>query len=283
MQTDIFFDDVFGSRELTAGPHSLELVYYHYYVDSRLELSAAKGNLSTFTNDFKLVGDSTPGALQTGGLSQFIQTNLAAAMRGVNTSAYLRYPFTVANPADVGSLTLSVDYQDGFFAYLNGQLIGSVNAPLTPQFNSEAVVDRPLSTIKLDATNWRSLFRSGSNVLAFHGLTSDPLATQFFIRPKLTARVAGTEQLLSFSHPTPGAGNNTAGPVLSEFVAVNDVTLADDDGDTPDWLEVFNPGAVDLNLAGWHLTDDPANLDKWTFPSAIVPAGGYLVVAIERP
>ena len=33
-----------------------------------------------------------------------------------------------------------------------------------------------------------------------------------------------------------------------------------------------------INLAGWHLTDDAADLDKWTLPATNIPAGGYLVV-----
>ena len=33
-----------------------------------------------------------------------------------------------------------------------------------------------------------------------------------------------------------------------------------------------------LDLGGYHLTDEPDNLDKWTFPSVILPPGGYLIV-----
>ena len=32
------------------------------------------------------------------------------------------------------------------------------------------------------------------------------------------------------------------------------------------------------DLADWHLTDNPVDLDRWTFPSAVVPPGGYLIV-----
>ena len=61
-------------------------------------------------------------------------------------------------------------------------------------------------------------------------------------------------------------------------MAVNRTTLADEDGDFSNWLEIHNSGASPVNLAGWHLTDNQGNLDKWTFPSVNLPAGGRLVV-----
>lgn len=65
---------------------------------------------------------------------------------------------------------------------------------------------------------------------------------------------------------------------ISEFMAENDGFHKDADGDSPDWIELQNDSAATVNLAGWHLTDDPADLAKWTFPATNLPAGGYLVV-----
>src|SRR5882724_8918163 len=67
-------------------------------------------------------------------------------------------------------------------------------------------------------------------------------------------------------------------PILTEFVALNNNGLQDENGDHSDWVEVFNPGSVDLNLNGYSLSDDPAALGKWHFPAVTVPSGGYLVV-----
>jgi hypothetical protein len=70
-----------------------------------------------------------------------------------------------------------------------------------------------------------------------------------------------------------------AGPrVISEFMALNDTTLADDDGDYSDWIEVHNPTDAAVDLGGWYLTDTPDNLDKWPFPEVTLAAGDYLVV-----
>ena len=65
---------------------------------------------------------------------------------------------------------------------------------------------------------------------------------------------------------------------ISEFMASNDRTLDDGDGNSSDWIELHNAGDEALDLAGWHLTDDREELDKWTFPTVSLEADEYLVV-----
>jgi hypothetical protein len=70
-----------------------------------------------------------------------------------------------------------------------------------------------------------------------------------------------------------------ASPVrINEIMALNESTLADSEGDYPDWIELYNTGAEAVNLAGWTLTDDPAEPRKWIFPDTVLDAGNYLVV-----
>jgi hypothetical protein len=66
-------------------------------------------------------------------------------------------------------------------------------------------------------------------------------------------------------------------PVITEFQAA-DGTLRDEDGDRPDWIELFNPNAHTLVLTGYSLTDTFATGDDWVFPATNIPPGGYLVV-----
>ncbi len=65
---------------------------------------------------------------------------------------------------------------------------------------------------------------------------------------------------------------------VSEFVASNQNGLRDEDGDTSDWIEIYNSGPGTVNLAGWYLTNDAADLAKWTFPAVNLDAKGFLVV-----
>lgn len=67
-------------------------------------------------------------------------------------------------------------------------------------------------------------------------------------------------------------------PFISELVAIGNTSKEDEDGDTPDWLEIYNPTGADLDLAGYHLTDDLGNLTKWTFPTTILQAGRHLIL-----
>ena len=63
-----------------------------------------------------------------------------------------------------------------------------------------------------------------------------------------------------------------AAPIISEFLAVNDEVLNDEDGDDSD------SGDESLDLTGWHLTVSVTQLDKWTFSGGSLDAGEYLVV-----
>jgi hypothetical protein len=67
-------------------------------------------------------------------------------------------------------------------------------------------------------------------------------------------------------------------PFISEIVAVGNDSFQDEDGDSPDWIEIYNPSDGVLNLAGYHLTDDSINPTKWTFPDHQIPAGSHLIV-----
>jgi hypothetical protein len=61
--------------------------------------------------------------------------------------------------------------------------------------------------------------------------------------------------------------------VLSEFMAGNGRTLADEDGDSSNWIEIHNGGAGAVNLAGWFLTDEQNRPAKWRFPAVALAAG----------
>lgn len=65
---------------------------------------------------------------------------------------------------------------------------------------------------------------------------------------------------------------------ITEFMASNHGTLPDKDGDFSDWIELYNAGSTDANLAGWYLTDTTNVLTEWKFPSTVLPAKGYMIV-----
>lgn len=66
--------------------------------------------------------------------------------------------------------------------------------------------------------------------------------------------------------------------VIPEFMASNDRTLADGDGNHPDWIEVWNSTGAAVDLDGWYLTDDRTEPAKWPFPPLVLEPDGYLIV-----
>eukprot|EP01035_Chromulina_nebulosa_P054630 gene54630-74859_t len=77
----------------------------------------------------------------------------------------------------------------------------------------------------------------------------------------LSKTIAAVMILAAFASPA------VATPVISEFMAANSSSLADEDGAFSDWIEIFNPDTTPANLAGWYLTDNANNTAKRQFPS----------------
>jgi hypothetical protein len=70
-----------------------------------------------------------------------------------------------------------------------------------------------------------------------------------------------------------------AEPLISEFMASNRATLADEDGAYSDWIEIYNPDEIAADVSGWYLTDSAQNKTKWQLPATTtIPAHGFLVI-----
>lgn len=65
---------------------------------------------------------------------------------------------------------------------------------------------------------------------------------------------------------------------ITEFLAINGTDFVDEDGESSDWIEIQNMGENSVDLEGWYLTDDAADLEKWSFPEATLGTGDFLVV-----
>ena len=68
--------------------------------------------------------------------------------------------------------------------------------------------------------------------------------------------------------------------VISEFLAVNDRGLEDEDGDNSDWMEILNTGRESVQLEGLVLSDGDS---KWKFPTReLGPADSIVVFASSK-
>ncbi|MFY0627338.1 MAG: CotH kinase family protein [Reichenbachiella sp.] len=66
--------------------------------------------------------------------------------------------------------------------------------------------------------------------------------------------------------------------LINEVMTSNFQTILDEDGDTPDWIELYNIGDNDVDLIGYSITDDASSLTRWTFPNYILSPNEHLLI-----
>lgn len=67
--------------------------------------------------------------------------------------------------------------------------------------------------------------------------------------------------------------------LINEVLSSNGGYGYDYNGQSDDWVELFNTTSTDLNLGGLYLTDTPADLAKWSIPAGTtIPANGFLII-----
>jgi uncharacterized protein YggL (DUF469 family) len=97
----------------------------------------------------------------------------------------------------------------------------------------------------------------------------------------------GTDNWYMMPNYTPGASNSNPNPpietelYINEFMASNDFAFPGPQGDYPDWIEIYNAGTEDVDLSGYYLSDDLAEMKFMipdTYPDSVtVAAGGFIL------
>ncbi|MEA3367253.1 MAG: hypothetical protein U9R68_03955, partial [Planctomycetota bacterium] len=120
-----------------------------------------------------------------------VQADLGGAMQGVNASLWTRLDFTAPDLAGYDALTLRVRYDDGFIAYLDGEVVAAQNDPATPAWNSAATGEHPNGQAVLweafDLTDHLASLAAGDHVLALVGLNVDAADADFLLQAELFA------------------------------------------------------------------------------------------------
>ena len=169
----------------------------------------------------------------------FLQTQLA----GKNT------PFTVTGPASSNSV----------YAEIGGTLPLAVTA-----ISANGI---PLALSHSSITAW-------SSQVALH-----PGSNSIFVESFDASGVSLGSGTLEITY----TGSETWAELkINEWMASNSAEsgiLDPADGDSDDWIELFNPSNNAFSLAGWALSDDPQNPLKFIIPAGFsIPANGYLIV-----
>lgn len=229
-------------------------------------------------------------------------------MANINSSIYLRYTFEIDDLTDLESIMLNTKHDDGYVAYLNGNLIASFNAPSTLSWNSSATANNSdeaaviFSQANLVNDNATSLLNLGTNVLAIQGLNLSTTSSDFLFEPELyitksnsdfepssividnpvivTARSYENGAWSALSRATFSVSNSAESHlVINELMASNEQTVFDQDNENDDWIELYNNSTSAIDLEGYYLSDDPFNLTQWSIPSGTtIDAGAYLTI-----
>ena len=141
-------------------------------------------------------------------------------MASVNPSAFVRIPFTVADPAVLSGARLTVRFCDGYAAWINGLAVAAFNAPVTPLWNSAASAAHDpgrsrVTTMSIPA----SAIHAGSNILALQILNNTTGDPNVLLRPALDVFPLANGTASYLVTPTPGATNSVGltavGPHIS--------------------------------------------------------------------
>lgn len=68
------------------------------------------------------------------------------------------------------------------------------------------------------------------------------------------------------------------GVKINEIMASNGSSVRDEDGDNPDWVELYNSGQTEISLLGYGLSDNYEEPFKWVLPNVSIKPGGFLLI-----
>ncbi|MBP8304338.1 MAG: right-handed parallel beta-helix repeat-containing protein [Phycisphaerae bacterium] len=108
-------------------------------------------------------------------------------MRGNYLSLYIRRAFTVSAPLPDQALELTIDYDDGFIAYLNGKEVARRQMPAGPAtYKTTASASHESGTAEsIVLGRARDLLVAGVNVLAIEGHNNSKTSSDFMLIPAL--------------------------------------------------------------------------------------------------
>ena len=145
--------------------------------------------------------------------------------------------------------------------------------PIMEFFNSDQIIVAPDTPIQL---NWKvinadSLSLNGTDITGASSINLAPSETTTWILSATNSKGTKTSEI-TVTVVIPGE------PAISEVSTSNSSLIDDEDGDSPDWIEIYNPSGTAAILNGYYLTDDPKDLRKWRIPNMVLPSGELLII-----
>ncbi|MFT5122508.1 MAG: hypothetical protein ACI97B_001139 [Verrucomicrobiales bacterium] len=213
-----------------------------------------------------------PASLATG-------TDLRDELRLKAFSLYIRQSFAAsaaaANSSEV--LELSMDYDDGYVAYLNGVEVARSTTLGIPgefvPFDTKTSSGRSAGLVETILLAPASKYLvEGANVLAIQVHNASVASSDLVIFGDLALTGPNPESLATTTND------------WRYFVGTSEPALPPEDSaldlitEFPDWLELVNTTAASISLGGWSLSDNPSRPDKWRFPPMSLAPNEHRVI-----
>jgi hypothetical protein len=160
----------------------------------------ASWNVRTFDDHSWLTGPTPIGYEADTGYETQLATNLGD-MHNKYLSVYARRQFSIEDPMQVTRLIFTMDYDDGYIAYLNGVQVAARSAPASPKYNQPATASHeaccgttaptgPCPPEQIDLTDHVKDLVAGVNVLAVQVHNQSLSSSDFLFIPELFSTTA---------------------------------------------------------------------------------------------
>ncbi|MCA9215789.1 MAG: hypothetical protein KDB27_22140 [Planctomycetales bacterium] len=182
-----------------------------------------------------------------GGVTPYVNTQLEG-MQDIYSTVYLRKQFSVASVDEIGELSLTVDYDDSFIAYINGTEV--VRAGIDGEVGSVAPFDvlgtshestnadgSPAPVFTISLADYPDLLNIGdNNVLAIQGANTTLDSSDFLV---------GRISLAGLAAQMTAPNGDFDGNGVLDAADIDALTAAVQAGNNPSEFDVNGDGAVD--------------------------------------
>lgn len=222
-------------------------------------------------------------------------------------TAYFRTNVSIDNLDDYEKFTADIEYDDGFVLYVNGVEVSRTNLSADTVTNT-TLADEYTNDAKMEVEIGKKHFVEGVNTIAVevHQNTATSSDFTFSMIMNAIGKATGTTSKKS-TYTTTISDDYSMEAIFergvdSQRIFINEVCssnqpvikseetsdgfmygYADEYGKYGDWIELYNASDIDVNIAGWYITDNSAKPTKYRIPATEpeatnVPAHGYKLI-----
>jgi hypothetical protein len=265
----IFQENLSNGSYLTLAQTYQSLISTHVQADPNKFYTFAQFQ-SNISSDVS-AGGGGPGGLTASGLS--------ALMNARNTYLSALADFTNVQPS-ISAVSSSVSSPAiGTQVTITANIINTNASAVYIGYRDD--VYAPFTKLTMYDDGSHNDGASGDNVYGVD-IPVNNITTQYYIYAENNniGRFSPDRAEHEFYTLTASFSNVNAGDVaINELMALNTTTQVDETGIYEDWAELYNNTNADIDLGGYYMTDDTANLAKWQIPAGtIISAGGYLII-----